>query len=194
MVTLSVMPLTTMLPLDSIPCPQMLIIGTHSILFPEPLTLSQSRCQMSLWTALKSPLLVSADLTNVNVPPAVIDVLKNPEVLAVADDPLGREALRLEDQPGSTSEGEIYAGPLHGGDHVVVFFNRNSNGAVNMSFHLGDVMASADSTWAVRDLWSHTDNGTVAGSGHLDVTVPPQDVVMVRLSNTTGSSPSDNTN
>lgn len=148
----------------------MLIVGTHSVSFPKPLTVSQSRCQFSMWSALKSPLLVSADLTNVNVTPAFIDVLKNTEVLAVSDDALGREAVRLEDQPGSTSVGEIYAGPLTDG-YVAVFFNRGSN-AANMSLHLTDVIPSesASSTvWAVRDLWAHANNGTVESDGHIDV-------------------------
>eukprot|EP00041_Stephanoeca_diplocostata_P003081 m.31727 g.31727 ORF g.31727 m.31727 type:complete len:382 (-) comp14025_c0_seq3:1217-2362(-) len=86
----------------------MLIIGTKSQLFPRPLTVSQSRCQMSMWTILKSPLLASADFTNVTQD--LIDVLSNKEVLAVSDDPLGHEAVRLEDQRGSASVGECYVG------------------------------------------------------------------------------------
>ena len=91
-------------------------------------------------------------------------------MLAVSDDALGREAVRLEDQPGSTSVGEIYAGPLTDG-YVAVFFNRGSN-AANMSLHLTDVIPSesASSTaWAVRDLWAHANNGTVESDGHIDV-------------------------
>ena len=171
----------------------MLIVGTQSESFKTPLTVSQSRCQFSVWSALKSPLLVSADFTNVNVTPAMIDVLKNTEVLAVSDDPLGREAVRLEDQTGSTSVGEIYAGPLANGSYVVVFFNRYDK-AANMSLHLADVVPqslgassslSSSSMWAVRDLWAHADNGTVASDGHIDLTIPPEDVVMIKLTPST---------
>ena len=69
------------------------------------LTVAQSRSQLSMWTALKSPLLVSADLievatwaTDPGAPtkgsgPELIEVLQNTEVLAVADDPKGKEAV-----------------------------------------------------------------------------------------------------
>lgn len=172
----------------------MLIVGTQSESFKTPLTVSQSRCQFSVWSALKSPLLISADFTNVNVTPAMIDVLKNTEVLAVSDDPLGREAVRLEDQPGSTSVGEIYAGPLANGSYVVVFFNRYDK-AANMSLHLADVVSQSlgassllsSSLWAVRDLWAHADNGTVASDGHVDLTIPPEDVVMIKLTPSTNA-------
>ena len=74
------------------------------------------------------------------------------QVLAISDDPLGREAVRLEDQPGSTSVGEIYAGPVVGG-YVAVMFNRGAVVA-NMSLHLADIVPhtyAADS-YTVRDL------------------------------------------
>ena len=89
---------------DGLPCPHcpgpesysgpghwndmdMLAIGTKSWLFSEPLTVGQSRAQLSLWAILKSPLLASADLGQVGS--ELLEVFKNEEVLAVSDDPLG---------------------------------------------------------------------------------------------------------
>ena len=37
------------------------------------------------------------------------------------------------------------------------------------------------SSYAVRDLWAHTDNGTVAGDANLTVEVGGEDVVVVAL-------------
>jgi hypothetical protein len=54
-----------------------------------PLTVAQSQAQVSMWTILKSPMLASADFSNVSQ--QLIDVLSNNEVLAVSDDPLGEE-------------------------------------------------------------------------------------------------------
>jgi hypothetical protein len=45
-----------------------------------------------MWTILKSPLLASADFNNVSA--ELLAILKNEEVLAVSDDPLGVEAVR----------------------------------------------------------------------------------------------------
>ena len=74
------------------------------------MTLGQSRAQMSLWAILKSPLLASADLLAVNQ--SFVDILANQEVLAVSDDPLGKEGLRLGDSGRhDRSVGELYVPP-----------------------------------------------------------------------------------
>jgi len=43
------------------------------------MSLSQSRAQMSMWAMMKSPMLASADLLNVNQ--SFIDILANKEVI-----------------------------------------------------------------------------------------------------------------
>jgi hypothetical protein len=78
----------------------MLIIGTRTNPKTKthawtPMTVAQSRAQLSVWAVMKSPLLASADLTDTDR--ALLDVLTNAEVLAVSDDPLGLEARRLGD-------------------------------------------------------------------------------------------------
>jgi len=169
------------------------------------LTVSQSRAQLSLWAALKSPLLVSADFNEVATwaaDPAkpevgsgadLIEILKNEEVLAVSDDPLGMEAVRLEDQKGSKSSPDVFVGAMSGGKYVAVLFSRS--GDTNLTLALSDLKlaggsaaaadvaaaAAASSGYTVRDLWKHTDNGTVAADGELTAVVGSQDVVMVTL-------------
>lgn len=49
-----------------------------------------------------------------------------------------------------------------------------------VSDHRGLDLGSAAS-WNVRDLWAHTDNGTVLATGSVDATVPSTDVVMFTL-------------
>merc|ERR1712224_485723 len=105
--------------------------------------------------------------------PELIEILRNTEVLAVSDDPLGKQGIRLEDQHGTASSPDVFAGELSGGAFAVVFFNRGST-ATNMTLELSDLkVISAQSVVAtidafqIRDLWRHTDNGTVASGGHL---------------------------
>jgi hypothetical protein len=120
--------------------------------------------------------------------PELIEVLQNTEVLAVSGDPLGQEGVRLEDQHGTASSPDVFVGELSGGAFAAVFFNRGSANT-NMTLQLADLsVVNADSVidayangLAVRDLWRHTDNGTVATSGHVTAVVAPQDVVMLTL-------------
>lgn len=148
-----------------------------------PMTVAQSRAQLSVWAVMKSPLLASADLTDTD--PALIEVLANAEVLAVSDDPLGVEARRLGDGGrADRSVGEIYAARMAGGAHAVVMFNRNGAPA-SMTLELGDIVgdaaAAGTDAWEVRDLWAHTDNGTVSTAGSIAATVGGTDVVMLTL-------------
>jgi hypothetical protein len=147
----------------------------------DTMTLAQSRSQMSLWTIMKSPLLISADLTNTDS--TFVDVLANTEVLAVNDDPLGNEARRLGDSGyADKSVGEIYAGTIANGSHAVVMFNRNSM-PTSMTLEIADVTTSAGgcNNYKVRDLWAHTDNGTVSCTGSVTAVVGGFDVVMITL-------------
>jgi alpha-galactosidase len=145
----------------------------------EEMTLAQSRSQMSLWTILKSPLLISADLTDTDS--TFVDVLANTEVLTVNDDPLGNEARRLGDSGyADKSVGEIYVGAIADGAHAVVMFNRNS-APMTMTLELADVTTTASQTYKVRDLWAHTDNGTVSSTGSVTAVVGGFDVVMITL-------------
>ena len=162
---------------------------------------------------MKSPLLASADFLEVATWPVdpeapakgsgleLIEILKNREVLAVSDDPLGKEAVRLEDAPGTSSDPDVFAGEMGGGVFAIVLFNRG-NAAANMTLEVADLASlssrssvvrggnsssssssssSSIGLFTVRDLWKHTDNGTVASSGRVTATVGPQDVVMLRL-------------
>ena len=70
----------------------MLMIGTV-MNGRETLTYGQAVMQQSIWAALKSPLLVSNDVTSANK--TFLDVMLNPEVIAVNQDPLGVQAKRV---------------------------------------------------------------------------------------------------
>jgi hypothetical protein len=62
-------------------------------------------------------------------------------------------------------------------------FNRASAPA-RMSLEVGDIVGGHTSTsneWEVRDLWAHTDNGTVSSTGSIALTVGGDDVVMLTL-------------
>lgn len=107
----------------------------------------------------------------------------------MSDDPLGLEGLRLGDSGrNDKSVGEIYVGPMQGGKFVVCMFTRGR--ATNMTFEESDLRSqggpcsgcrAAAAGWKVRDLWAHSDNGTLAVGGRVEAAVPAADVVMFTL-------------
>ncbi|EFN51877.1 hypothetical protein CHLNCDRAFT_8622, partial [Chlorella variabilis] len=94
--------------------PDMLEVGSGA------LTLQDQRSHFALWAAVKSPLIIGTDLRRVAISPESLAILKNRDIIAVNQDPLGVAAERVWKQ-GSA---EVFAGPLQGGDRVVVLFNR----------------------------------------------------------------------
>lgn len=72
---------------------------------------------------------------------------------------------------------EIWYGQMSNGDYVVGIFNRDDSARAT-SVALSDLGISG--TYKVRDLWNHTDEGTVDGT--LTATVEPHGCKIVRLS------------
>lgn len=68
--------------------PDMLLIGNFG------LTIDQSKMQMALWAILAAPLLMSTDLKNIR--PEFAEILLNKPIIAVNQDPLGIQGLRVK--------------------------------------------------------------------------------------------------
>ena len=80
-------------------------------------------------------------------------------------------------RPGAV---EVWAGPLAGGDTVVLFFNRNEGAATNISVAWGDLGWPPSRTVSVRDLWGRVDVGEASGA-YVAVGVPVHGVALVRM-------------
>ena len=52
---------------------------------------------------------------------------------------------------------EVFAGPLAGGDHVVLFLNRNASVPTTVSVYWNDLGIAGGTKMKARDLWSATD-------------------------------------
>jgi len=111
--------------------------------------------QVTLWSLLAAPLLISCDLTALD--PFTRALLANDAVLAVDQDPLGQAARRKVKQ-GPT---EVWARPLWDGTIAVGLFNRGAG------------TAEAEAPWSalglagpqpVRDLWRGRELGDFSGS------------------------------
>jgi alpha-galactosidase len=144
--------------------PDMLEVGNGHMTHDEYLT------HMSLWCILAAPLLAGNDLTKMT--PETLEILTNPEVIAVDQDAAGIQGWRAA-QEGPL---EVWVKPLYDGSKVVGLFNRGeSTMPVTAYFRDIDVGESA----SVRDLWAKTDLGVV--QDHFTAKVPKHGVVLVKI-------------
>jgi alpha-galactosidase len=145
--------------------PDMLEIGNGGM------TDTEYRTHMTLWAMLAAPLLAGNDLRTMT--PAVRDILLNRDVIAVDQDPAGRQGTRA----WQSGDQEIWTRELSGGAHAVAAFNR---GAAPATITIRWAELKLDPRNAtVRDLWSHS-AVTVNGPEHV-VTVPSHGAVMLRV-------------
>jgi hypothetical protein len=151
--------------------PDMMVIGMPG------LSAAQNRVHMSLWAISSAPLIVGADISRLNK--STIEILTNPEVIAVDQDSLGLQAI-LVAQPSTGLQ--VWSKPLAPvGEHAVVMLNRTSDPAtIAVSWNEIGLVPSSSAT--VRDLWAAKDLGTYPSS--YAATIPAGDAVMLRISGT----------
>ncbi len=144
--------------------PDMLEVGNGGMTNTEYIT------HFSLWSLLAAPLLAGNDLRDVS--PEILKILTNKEVIAIDQDPLGKEATRAS----KNGDLEVWSRPLADGSHAVGLFNRGETPAT-VTARWSDIGVSGSAS--VRDLWAHADHGTV--SDQYSAEVPAHGVVLVKL-------------
>jgi alpha-galactosidase len=146
--------------------PDMLEVGNGGM------TDTEYRSHFSLWAILAAPLIAGNDLRDMKQ--AIHDILTNKEVIAVDQDPLGREGERI----WKNGDLEVWARQLKDGSRAVILLNRGSAGA-EVSANWEDLGYPNGLSASVRDLWLHRDLGnfTAKFSGQ----VASHDVVMVTV-------------
>jgi len=144
--------------------PDMLEVGNGGM------TADEYRQQMSLWSILAAPLIAGNDLTKMT--DVTKSILMNREVIAVDQDPLGKQGDRVWAQ----GQLEFWSKPLKDGSIAVALFNRLKN-PIRMTFHLSDIGWTGPVE--ARDLWKHEDVGTIQDA--YSAAVPGRGVVMLLL-------------
>lgn len=136
---------------------------------------AQNRVHMSLWAISGAPLLVGADLAKLT--PETLALLINKSVLAVDQDSLGLQAVKVaEPEKGLQIWSKILSGA---GERAVLLLNRTAAGA-DIKVAATDLGLADQGT--LTDLWSGKDLGGFTGSysGH----VAANDVVLLRIKGT----------
>jgi alpha-galactosidase len=144
--------------------PDMLEVGNGGM------THTEYRTHMSLWTLLAAPLLAGNDLRDMS--PETLELLTNPEVIAINQDPLGQAARRVAQE----GELEVWARPLADGGMAAGLFNRGEETAA-VTARWADLELAGPVT--VRDSWAKKGLGSFADE--FTAEVEPHGVVLVVL-------------
>jgi len=133
--------------------PDMMMVGMQG------LSESQNRVHMSLWAISGAPLIVGADLAKLDK--ATTGILTNADVLAVDQDSLGVQAIKVaEPEPGL----QVWARPLAGaGAHAVLLLNRNSTPG-EIAVHWDAIGLDSSTKATVKDLWAERELGSFTGA------------------------------
>jgi alpha-galactosidase len=129
------------------------------------------RTHMTLWSILAAPLLAGNDLSKMT--PETLSILTNKEVVAIDQDPLGKQGYRLS----AVGPIEIWEKPLSGGAKAVALFNRGES-VWPITLDLKSVGFSQGAK--LRDLWAGKDVQSTNGS--YTAPVPSHGAVLLRIS------------
>ncbi len=157
--------------------PDMLEVGntTHEQVWGNistvQMNLTEYKAHFSMWCMVAAPLIAGNDLRNMK--PEIVAILTNREVIAIDQDPLGKQGRRIRDD----GDLEVWSKEMSGGRRAVALFNRSG--------HEADIRV----TWKeigmtgeqhVRDLWEHKDLG-VYRSGFTGKKIPSHSAMILLI-------------
>jgi len=146
--------------------PDMLEVGNGG------LNNTENRAHFSMWCLLAAPLMAGNDIRSMSND--IRDILTNKEVIAIDQDPLGRQGRRVKRSEGL----EVWARQLADGGRAVALLNRTSAEA-EITVTWPDIGYPEHLPAKVRDLWARRDLGEKTGG--FAASVPSHGVVMVRV-------------
>ncbi|MBI4728729.1 MAG: glycoside hydrolase family 27 protein [Acidobacteria bacterium] len=146
--------------------PDMLEVGNGGM------TDTEYRAHFSLWAIMAAPLMAGNDLGAMT--PETLGILTNAEVIAVDQDPLGAQGVRIRDD----GDQEVWVKPLADGSRTIGLFNRDGAPA-RISVSAAEAGLPPAATYRARDLWAHTDATVEA---EIAATVPAHGIALFRVS------------
>jgi alpha-galactosidase len=121
---------------------------------------------------MAAPLIAGNDLRTMSQ--ATKDILMNSEVIAIDQDPAGKQGSSVKAEAGL----EVWSKPLkQKGAVAVALFNR-SNATADITANWSEVGLPAGKA-KVRDLWAHADRGVCTDG--FKTSVPSHGVVMLKI-------------
>lgn len=159
--------------------PDMLVVGLvgwSAHLHPTRLSADEQYSHISMWCLLSAPLLLGCDLERLD--PFTLGLLGNDEVLAVDQDALGRQAVRV----ATDGPVDVFLKDLEDGSKALGFFNRGAE-PWNLEFGRLDRFG-LPARLHVRDLWRQRNLPDIADADRetLNMTIPGHGVMLCRVS------------
>ena len=134
--------------------PDMLEVG-NSDNGAGPVTDVESQSHFSLWAIASAPLIAGNNLFDVNMSAATKTILTNAEIIAIDQDAMGLQGVRIWESGGQS----LWGKPLNAnGTRAAVLFNEG-DAAADMTLKFAD-LGLAPGTATVRDLQAHADLGS----------------------------------
>jgi alpha-galactosidase len=146
--------------------PDMLEVGNKG------LSLAESRAHFSLWCMLAAPLMAGNDLRKMT--PEILNILTNKEVIAIDQDPLGKQGYRLIKHISK----EIWVKELSNGDWAICFLNTGDE-PLKLSMNW-DHFGILKGEYKVRNIWEKENLGTTKQLFNSEIA--PHDVALLRFS------------
>ncbi|MBV9924583.1 MAG: hypothetical protein JOZ96_06030 [Acidobacteria bacterium] len=137
---------------------------------PSPLTPAEQYFQVTLWSILTQPLLLSCHVPTMDA--FDLGLVTNDEVLAVNQDPLCRQGYRVANRKG---EWEVWAKDLAGSGRAVAMFNLPGEDRV-----LSVDREQLGTTGRVRDLWRQKEVGILGD--RFSAAVSPHGAAFLKVS------------
>ena len=146
--------------------PDMLEVGNGR------LSLAENRTHFSMWAMLAAPLLAGNDLPNMK--PEIKAILTNRDVIAIDQDPLGKEAHRAYNK----GEVEVWVRDLQGGAKAIAVINVGSDLYSTHPFHLDLAQLGLHGTQHAKDLWTGKD---IDLTNNMPLEMASHDILLVRI-------------
>jgi alpha-galactosidase len=143
------------------------------------LTDTEQRSHFAMWAVMAAPLIAGNDIRTMST--ATQTILKNPRLIAINQDSLGRQGAQVA---GDANQ-RVLAKRLSNGDVAVALFNQ-SNATRTISTTAAAIGKSGASSYSLTDAWT---GGTTTTSGTISAGVPGHGTVVYRVSGGTTGDP-----
>jgi alpha-galactosidase len=136
------------------------------------MTASEAQAQFALWAVAAAPLIVGSDIRALSQ--QTIDMLTNPDVIAIDQDSLGVQGTRISQQGNA----DVWVKPLANGDRAVALLNRGAT-PLTIVTPARAVGLGGAGAYVEHNLWT----GQVTESGSaIAATVAADSAVLLRVS------------
>ena len=143
--------------------PDMLEVGNSGLSY------EQQRSQMTMWSIMAAPIMISSDVRNMSN--ETKELYLNKDMIAINQDSLGVQGHRVSDKNGK----QVWTKPLRNGDLAVALLN-NNNSTQTVECTFADI--GVEGEVEVRDAWQKKDLGPRSS---VSIELPAHGSALLRL-------------